>query len=174
MATPPASSGRTPASSPVSYRIDADDCLVYFAPGWAEAAQAGGGGVGGAETYLGRKLWDCMRDPAVKDLYSRLVRRARQGRATRFLYRCDSPTHRRIFRMQIQARPGGVVEFLSVPEAEATHAVVPGDRPAPPARRSLRMCRVRLCSARLARRSTPSFGVAIGARPWTPPHAGPP
>lgn len=111
---PPAShSGQPRTPQSIIYRIDADDCLAYFNPAWIDSLATLERETLGPEHLLGRKLWCCLEDQAVCDLYVALVERARSGRPVTFEYRCDTATRRRTYRMEIRPRAEQEVEFCS-------------------------------------------------------------
>lgn len=65
------------------------------------------------EQVLGQDLLDSVGDETVRELYIRMIRRARTGTPVRFHYRCDAPDRRRMFEMKIHMLTGGEVEFVS-------------------------------------------------------------
>ncbi|AOS43331.1 hypothetical protein Verru16b_00374 [Lacunisphaera limnophila] len=100
------------------YRIDAADCLTVVNFTWMMHAKEQKADELLPERVLGRKLWDFVHDAMVREIYSCLVSHVRAGRPVHFLYRCDTATKRRTFRMSIALLPDGEVEFSSVPVAE--------------------------------------------------------
>ncbi len=65
------------------------------------------------DRVLGRELWTCVTDQTVREVYHRLLKRARAGYPVEFSYRCDAPDWRRTFGMSIRGLPRGEVEFVS-------------------------------------------------------------
>lgn len=109
----------------ISYAIDADDNLVAFNESWSEFARANRGEQALPGVVKGRKLWDFISDPTSRELYRRMVLRARAGEAVLFRYRCDAPHERREFTMQIRSSPEGRVEFVSVMVNSEPRTAVP-------------------------------------------------
>ncbi|HVZ66274.1 MAG TPA: PAS domain-containing protein [Lacunisphaera sp.] len=99
--------------SPINYRIDASDRIVSVSPSWSEFAEANLGQDSLPEQVIGRKLWSFVGDETTRELYRRMIARARSGHAVQFRYRCDAPAERRVFAMRISAVSGDVVEFHS-------------------------------------------------------------
>jgi len=58
-------------------------------------------------------LWSFVGDDTTRELYRRMVARARNGHTVQFRYRCDAPAERRVFEMRIDLMPGDEVEFHS-------------------------------------------------------------
>lgn len=125
----------------IAYCIDAADRLVSFNAGWTAFAERNGGEDARPEKVVGRSLWDFVADPTVQELYRRMVARARQGRVVRFRYRCDAPSERRVFQMEIRRRPQGRVEFSSgLISSDPRPHVAWLDRPESPGTELVRMC----------------------------------
>jgi len=101
--------------SPVSirYRIDAQDRLFEVNEDWLRFAAENDPFLAERRRIMGRSLWSCIADPTVEELYRQMVNAARLGRASRFKYRCDAPSFRRLFEMRIQGAEDGAVEFES-------------------------------------------------------------
>lgn len=104
----------------VSYEIDASDHLSRLNEGWDDFARTNDGVGLLAPEVLGSRLWDHISDPTIHDIYIRIVKRAREGRATTFRYRCDSARHLRVFRMHVSADDAGTVRFVSTLETETS------------------------------------------------------
>lgn len=104
-----------PASGmePIVYRLDSSDRLVYVNRAWCDFARANGGEALMPEKVIGRKFWDFIGGPSVRDVYQRLVETARAGRTLRFPYRCDSSDHRRQMEMIVEPLPDGAVQITS-------------------------------------------------------------
>lgn len=58
-------------------------------------------------------MWSFVGDETTRELYRRMIARARNGNTVQFRYRCDAPAERRVFEMRISAMPRGEVEFHS-------------------------------------------------------------
>jgi hypothetical protein len=106
----------SPAEDPqltVMYRIDAEDRISYVNDGWCVFAMENEGEAMTRTRVLGQSLWDYISDPTTVDLYSQMVKRAREGHPVKFHYRCDAPDRRRLFRMTIAPVGEGQIEFVS-------------------------------------------------------------
>ena len=102
----------SPASAPVSYRIDRNDRLEWVNEGWLLFAKANGGRGLEPSRVRGRVLWDFVSDPTIAHLYRLIVQRLRAGGpAVRFHFRCDAPTMRRLAAMEITGDRAGAVHF---------------------------------------------------------------
>ena len=102
----------SPASAPVSYRIDRNDRLEWVNEGWLLFARANGGTGLEPARVRGRVLWDFVSDPTIAHLYRLIVQRLRAGGpAVRFHFRCDAPALRRLAAMEITSDRGGAVHF---------------------------------------------------------------
>lgn len=109
---------------PLVYRIDALDNIFYVNDAWMVWARQNDGDSVMPDYVLGRKLWACMGDPTVLQIYQRMVAQARAGKPVQFNYRCDSPAHRRVFAMSIHSNDGIEVEFASALVHEEVRPVV--------------------------------------------------
>ena len=91
---------------------------------WQDAARQNQGEAVLSDRVLGRDLWQSVGDDTVRQIYKRLIRRARGGTPVEFRYRCDAPARRRVFTMSIQSLADGQVEFAStLVQEEARPAV---------------------------------------------------
>lgn len=104
------------SASSLSYRIDAEGRIQHVGERWDDFALANDGAHATAARVLGRPLWTFIVDATIQDLYSRLIKIARQGRPSEFRYRCDAPRVRRVFQMRIAAAEGDVT-FTSTLES---------------------------------------------------------
>ena len=112
------------AVTTIIYRIDELGQLVWANDTWDTFAQENGSvGVNRSRLY-GRNLFDFVSDPVVRQIYTAIIGRARSGRAVRFRYRCDAPTRRREFEMEIHASSLSEVEFASTLIQETERAAV--------------------------------------------------
>lgn len=109
----------------ISYRIDADDRIVAVNEAWDEFARANDGEKATSGAVLGRPLWAFIADTTIHDIYRRLVKIARDGRPSRFRYRCDSPAERRVFHMSIVSAEAGQVVFTSQLETSTPRPPIP-------------------------------------------------
>lgn len=99
----------------VVYAIDANDRIIEVDNAWVEFAEQNEAGERlRPDSVIGTLLWDHVRQPALQDLYKRLVSavRSKQTKAE-FRFRCDSPNFRRFMRMTIQPGGDGSVVFVS-------------------------------------------------------------
>ena len=96
------------------YRIDAGGRITYVNTQWSEFARDNQGEAVMPSNILGTRLIDSVTDMAVRELYLRMIKRARSGKPVSFHYRCDAPSKRRLFVMHIRLLAGGEVEFASV------------------------------------------------------------
>lgn len=96
------------------YRVDPQDRLCAFNSAWTDFARANEGEALLPEHRLGTSLWPAVKDAHVREIYRRLMQRARAGHPVAFGYRCDAPEWRRWFHMEIRAVEGdGSLEFIS-------------------------------------------------------------
>ncbi len=112
------------------YHIDASDRISRVNAAWTEFARNNGGEALLPERVLGQNLLLAITDVTERELYVRMIRRARTGRPVQFHYRCDAPDRRRTFAMEIRAVGGGEVEFVSTlrhEEPRASVALLQGD-----------------------------------------------
>lgn len=104
-----------PAAKPLVlvYRIDAANRISHVNAAWSDFARSNHGEALLPEHVIGHNLLDSIADATVRELYVRMIRRARAGRPVRFHYRCDAPDRRRTFEMDIRLQADGGVEFVS-------------------------------------------------------------
>jgi hypothetical protein len=109
----------SPASPPVSYRIDRNDRLEWVNEGWMLFAAANGGEALDLARVRGRVLWEFVSDATIVHLYRMIVQRLRAGGPpVRFHFRCDAPTMRRLSAMEISGDREGAVHFDVTPVLE--------------------------------------------------------
>lgn len=104
----------------VSYCIDADDVVISTGLDW-DAFALENDAPELCSLRSDRTLWSYIADDATREVWQRLVQRARSGGppvAVRF--RCDAPDRRRWFTLTLTARDGGEVEFVSRLVSEAS------------------------------------------------------
>ena len=88
--------------SPLEYRVDAEDRLCGFSPGWDRFAVENGAPHLLTTKLLGLSLWDFVSGVETRQVYREIMSVARTaGNAGPFLFRCDSPTLGRILQMEI-------------------------------------------------------------------------
>jgi hypothetical protein len=96
----------------LSYAIDEHDDLIRVDEGYYRFAEENGWP--GADSSLGRSLWDYVAGREVVKLQRLLVRRVRDEVGDVELpFRCDAPAVRREAVIRIVARPGGRVVLFS-------------------------------------------------------------
>jgi hypothetical protein len=90
-----------------SYRLDASSQIVSVDGTWDAFARKNDGAGALAERVVGQLLWEFVSGEATQTF---LERQFYDCRRTDSLlartYRCDSPTHERLFRMEISPAPG--------------------------------------------------------------------
>lgn len=122
----------------VDYRIDAND--VVFIDGSWDTAQVPELAV----PVSGRSLWSHMAPDATREIWELLVERVRASGDSRTVpFRCDGPTARRWFEMQVTALPNGGVGFQSTlvfEESRPTMWVLDLHRERDPALASIVLC----------------------------------
>jgi hypothetical protein len=101
----------TPADTEIIYRINDWDQICYVNPAYDTFAGANDGATSASGAVLERSLWDFISDPTTRHLYREMLGRVRRGRPVRIRFRCDSPTHRRLMEMDIDAGANDMVEF---------------------------------------------------------------
>lgn len=106
------------------YRIDPMGRVAYVNPVWDEFARNNHGESVLAERILGTSLMAAITDKTVRELYVRIIERARAGVPMRFRYRCDAPDKCRTFEMNVGLREGGEVEFVSTLLHEETRPAI--------------------------------------------------
>ncbi len=106
------------------YRIDADDRITHVNEAWSEFARQNQGESVLPERVLGQSLPSAVADATVRELYGQLIRRARAGLSVKFRYRCDAPSRRRTFEMEIRLLESGEVEFASTLRHEESRPTV--------------------------------------------------
>jgi hypothetical protein len=102
----------------LAYRIDAANRISHVNAAWSDFARSNHGEALLPEHVIGHNLLDSIADPTVRELYVRMIRRARAGQPVRFHYRCDAPDRRRTFEMEIRRQADGGVEFVSTLQHE--------------------------------------------------------
>ena len=111
--TPIAMSHSKSTEQEIVYLIDRNDRLSEVGGSWTQFAQANDCDAVMPDRVLGRPLWDFITDTHVRELYRRMIQRARDRHPVQFDYRCDAPECRRLFRMTIHALEEGSVEFVT-------------------------------------------------------------
>jgi hypothetical protein len=131
----------SPPPAPLRYWIDAQDRLIRLSENWSDFARENDGEALMPDLILGKVLWSEIADLTLRVLYHQLVALARQGRPIRYRFRCDSPTQRRLFEMEIRGTKSGLVEFAStLLETESRPAVPLLDSHQARSQELVRMC----------------------------------
>jgi len=99
----------------ISYRIDAQDHIVFVNDEWSNFALANNGAHLVKESVLHTSLWRFITDLTTEYLYRQILRRVRTGIEMRFTLRCDAPETKRLLEMLITPMAGGEVRFTTVP-----------------------------------------------------------
>jgi hypothetical protein len=95
----------------MEYSIDAEDRLVAVSDDWVTFAGANQAPDLSRGAVLGTRLWDHVDDLTTRELYRKLIRRARAGHELRIRIRCDSPTERRVLELTLSPQRDGGVRF---------------------------------------------------------------
>lgn len=98
---------------PIVYRIDQHAEIVFVNRAWEQFASENAGASASASAVLHQSLWDFVQGESLRGLYHQVVERARRGSSLTFPFRCDSPSQKRWFEMQVAPVEGGLVEFRS-------------------------------------------------------------
>jgi hypothetical protein len=101
--------------APVIYHLDAQDRVIHVNTAWDQALKAADAPYLSRSNIVGRSLWDGIRDPAVQSIYHQLLARVRMGRDLRIPIRCDTPSHRRLFELQLLNAGDETVTCISAP-----------------------------------------------------------
>jgi hypothetical protein len=118
-------SGAIDPSHTLIYRIDAAGKLTHVNAEWSEFALHNEGESVLPDRVLGTGLLAAIADETVRELYIRMIKRARAGVPVQFRYRCDAPDKRRTFEMNIRLLEGGEVEFASKLVHEEARPTIP-------------------------------------------------
>ena len=103
-----------PVGQRFAYRIDRDAVPLRLSPGWLEFARRNWRAEFQAEEVLATSLWSHINDRPTRRIYSLILEPLHVGhKGMEFDFRCDSPSLRRLMRMEIAALPLGEVEFLA-------------------------------------------------------------
>lgn len=100
-------------AAPIVYRINAQDRISFVNEAWRQFAEENLGEQVMPARVIGAELWPFVGDETTRELYRRMVARARNGHTVQFRYRCDAPAERRVFEMKIFRGSTGEVEFDS-------------------------------------------------------------
>lgn len=124
------------------YCIDSDDVITEVDQGWITFALHNDGESCLPDRVIGRSIWDYIRDPTLRSLYSELFNHVRsRGRAASFPFRCDSPTEQRFQRMFVE-KHGDEIRVRSVIERTETVEPVPRILAASPGQDLLKRCSI--------------------------------
>ena len=93
------------------YRLNQQDEVIHLSDGWGTFALENDAPELLPEHVLGRSIWDFIFDLTTTQLYRDLFQRARAGRQSTFLFRCDAPDCRRQMEMTISGRKRGELQI---------------------------------------------------------------
>jgi hypothetical protein len=96
----------------VIYRVDAAGVLTFVNEGWNGFARLNDTPELCGPAVLGRRVADGMADPATRQIFDRICRRAAEGVKVELTFRCDSPMLRRLMSLTVVAA-GPEIEFCS-------------------------------------------------------------
>ncbi len=96
---------------PISYVINEENEIIFVNDAWSKFALANNAPELIAEKILNCNLWDFISDDTTRELYQKLVDKARAGHSVNFNFRCDSPDLRRFLEMQITLREDKNIQF---------------------------------------------------------------
>jgi hypothetical protein len=101
--------------SPITllYSLDARDRIIHVNDAWSKFAAENDGEAVKPELILGETIWSFISDSTLRELYRKLLGKARGGHPVTFDYRCDAPRFHRLFEMQIRGYQEGMVLFSS-------------------------------------------------------------
>lgn len=118
------------------------DRITWVNGDWMRFAADNDGKTCESAQIVGKRLWPCIQDETIGELYRHLTDQARKGKQVRFNYRCDAPSFRRLFEMQIIGLENDGVEYCSTLLDEEPRTTVPLLDSLQPRNRDL----VRVCS----------------------------
>lgn len=95
----------------ISYVINESDEIIFVNDAWSEFALANDAPELVANKVLNCNLWDFISDAATREIYQKLVDKARAGHSSNFGFRCDSPDLRRFLEMKITLVENKNIQF---------------------------------------------------------------
>ncbi len=98
---------------PITYAINQENEIIFVNEAWSEFASANNAPELAAEKVLNCNLWDFISDDLTRELYTKLIDKARAGHSINFNFRCDSPDFRRFFVMEISLRADQNIQFAT-------------------------------------------------------------
>jgi ribosomal protein L24E len=103
-----------PADQRFVHRLDDKDRVIFVNEDWLAFAKENSASHLTQDEVLEKPLWSFMTGGAIRHLYETLLSQVRTSRQPmRMPFRCDAPTHRRFFEMEIVPLPQRQVEFRS-------------------------------------------------------------
>lgn len=78
------------------YYLDQEDCINGVEGDWDDISVS----------PVGQSIWKFVKGASLQDVYRQVYHCARTEHPVSFLYRCDSPTHRQTFRMEVVSPDG--------------------------------------------------------------------
>jgi len=95
----------------ILYKIDERDRIVFVNDEWSRFARANDAPELAANEILNRSLWDFITDDTVREIYRKLIAKARANQTFSFEFRCDAPAERRLLEMTVGLRGDETVQF---------------------------------------------------------------
>jgi hypothetical protein len=86
----------------VRYWFDKDDCITKVDENWMRFASENGAPGLTPEAVKGRHLFEFISDPSSRELWKRLLERARSGVPVGLTIRCDAPDRRRTLALRLR------------------------------------------------------------------------
>lgn len=103
-----------PADQRFIHRVDDKDNIIFVNDDWLAFARENSAPRLTADSVLERPLWSFMTGGAIKHLYEVLMSQVRASQQPISMpFRCDAPTHRRFFELEIAPLPEHQIEFRS-------------------------------------------------------------
>ncbi len=95
----------------ILYRINERDEIVFVNDEWTRFACENDAPELAAREFLNRSLWDFITDDTVREIYRKLIEKARANQIINFDFRCDAPDWRRLIEMTVGLCEDGNVQF---------------------------------------------------------------
>lgn len=81
------------------YYLDHEDCVTGIDGDWNDIAAS----------PEGQSIWHYVKGASLQEVYRQVYHCARTEHPVSFLYRCDSPSHRQTFRMEVISPDGAQI-----------------------------------------------------------------
>ncbi len=97
------------------YRIDGTDTIVFVSDNWRSFASENPAKVEcGADSIVGRSLWDFIEGGETRHLYQELFKKVRKGNPSGPIpLRCDTPAKRMFLQLNLRPLPDQHIEITS-------------------------------------------------------------